>query len=101
MAPRQSKENTRSRDRAETERRFVRSEDPSLTPEANRLLTDEVRAVIGKDEVEVAVGTPHRSTERHARHSPLVATLVANRPILIVSFLAAIVVGGIISLTTG
>src|SRR4051794_12137455 len=85
----------------ETERRFVRSEDPSLTPEANRLLTDEVRAVIGKDEVEVPVGTPHRSAERHAGHSPFVATLASNRPLLIVSFLAAIVVGGIISLVTG
>jgi hypothetical protein len=85
----------------ETERRFVRSEDPSLTPEANRLLTDELRAVIGKDEVEVPVGTPHRSAERHGGHSPFVAALAANRPILIVSFLAALVVGGIISLATG
>jgi hypothetical protein len=84
-----------------TERRFVRSEDPGLTPEANRLLTEEVREVVGADEVEVPAGTPHRSTDRHGGRSPLVATLIANRPLVIVSLLAAIVVGGIISLTTG
>jgi hypothetical protein len=86
---------------AETERRFVRSEDPQLTPEANRLLTGELREVVGHDEVEVPRGTPRRAEEAHATHSPLVATLVTNRPLIIVTLLAAIVVGGIISLATG
>jgi hypothetical protein len=86
---------------ARTERRFVRSEDPDLTPEANRLLTEEVREVVGHDEVEVPVGTPDRAHDRHANHSPLVATLASNRPILIVSLLAALVVGAIIGLATG
>jgi hypothetical protein len=84
-----------------TERRFVRSEDPSLTPEANRLLTEEVREVVGADEVEVPQSTPRRSTTRHATHSTLVATLIDNRPIVLVTLLAAIVGGGIVSLTTG
>jgi hypothetical protein len=88
-------------DQAQTERRFVRSEDPSLTPEANRLLTEELREVVGRDEVEVPVDTPHRSAERHGNHSAIVATLVSNRAILLVSLLAAIVVGAIISLATG
>jgi hypothetical protein len=89
-------------ERAErTERRFVRSEDPSLTPEANRLLTEEVREVVGAEEVEVPRSTPRRASERHATHSALVATLIDNRPIVLVTLLAAVVVGGIISLTTG
>jgi hypothetical protein len=102
MPTRRSPQDTdRDETTTRTERRFVRSEDPDLTPEANRLLTEEVREVIGTDEVEVPAGTPHRSTDRHGGHSPLVATLIANRPLIIVSLLAAVVVGGIISLTTG
>jgi hypothetical protein len=85
----------------ETERRFVRSEDPNLTPEANRLLTEEVREVIGRDEVEVPRDTPRRAEETHATRSPLMATLISNRPLIIVTLLAAIVVGGIISIATG
>jgi hypothetical protein len=86
---------------AETERRFVRSEDPELTPEANRLLTGELRAVVGRDEVEVPRDTPRRAEEAHATRSPFVATLVSNRPLIIVTLLAAVVVGGIVALTTG
>jgi fatty acid desaturase len=86
---------------AETERRFVRSEDPALTPEANRLLTDELREVVGRDKVEVPRDTPRRAQEAHATHSPLVATLVSNRPLIIVTLLAALVVGGIVSIATG
>lgn len=85
----------------ETERRFVRSEDPELTPEANRLLTGELREVVGRDVVEVPRDTPRRAQEAHATHSPLVATLVSNRPLIIVTLLTALVVGGIISLATG
>src|SRR4051795_5490162 len=82
---------------SDTERRFVRSEDPSLTPEANRLLTEELQEVVGAEEVEVPAGTPRRSDEAHAVHSPLVTTLLSNRPILIVTLLAAVVVGAIVS----
>jgi hypothetical protein len=88
-------------EQSETERRFVRSEDPSLSPEANRLLTEELQAVVGREEVEVPVGTPQRARERHGRHSSIVATLISNRAIVLVSFFAAVVVGGIISLATG
>ncbi len=42
----------RTQGKTETERRFVRSEDPELTPEANRLLTEDLREVVGRDEVE-------------------------------------------------
>ncbi|MCW2996028.1 MAG: hypothetical protein JWQ18_3523 [Conexibacter sp.] len=86
---------------AKTERRFVRSEDPELTPEANRLLTHELREVVGHDEVEVPAETPRRAEEAHATHSPLVAALISNRPLILVTLLAALVVGGIVSLATG
>jgi hypothetical protein len=87
--------------RRPTERRLVRSEDPGLSPEANRLLTEELRAVVGRDEVEVSTDTPRRTEERHATHSRFVATLLSHRQIVLVSLLAAIVVGGIVSLSTG
>ncbi|HEU4973733.1 MAG TPA: hypothetical protein VFT50_01490 [Baekduia sp.] len=83
-------------ERGRTERRVVRSEDPSLSPEANRLLTEEARAAIGRDEVEVPAGAPRHSRERHAGRAPL----GDNRPLLYVTLAAAIVVGGIIALVT-
>jgi hypothetical protein len=101
MPTRRSPANPRRDAPEETERRFVRSEDPSLSPEANRLLTDELREVVGADEVEVPKDTPRRATERHGSRSTMVATLVDNRPIVLVTLLAAVVVGGIVSLTTG
>jgi hypothetical protein len=72
-----------------------------LTPEANRLLTDELREVVGRDEVEVPRDTPRRAEEPHAARSPMMATMISNRPLIIVTLLAAIVVGGIISIATG
>ena len=88
--------------RQATERRAVRSEDPSLSPEANRLLTDELRAAVGRDEVEVPPGTPRRTAERHGgRHSAVVATLAAHRQIAVVGLLAALVIGAIVAFATG
>jgi hypothetical protein len=73
----------------------------SLSPEANRLLTEELWAVVGRDDVEVAADAPRRTEERHGTHSRFVATLLSHRQILLVTLLAAIVVGGIVSLSTG
>jgi energy-converting hydrogenase Eha subunit C len=84
-----------------TERRAVRSEDPSLSPRANELLTRELQEALGTDEVVVPKDEPRRSRDEHATHSPLAATLASNRPILIVTFLAALVLGGIVALVTG
>jgi len=79
----------------------VRSEDPSLSPEANRALTEELRQAVGSDEVEVPADAPRRSVERHGTHSPFVATLIGNRAIILVTLLVALVVGGIIALSAG
>jgi hypothetical protein len=81
--------------------REVRAEDPGLSPEANRLLTEELRRGVGRDRVEVPEGAPARSRRRHARHGPVVTALAANVTVLLFTFLALIVVGVIVSLATG
>jgi hypothetical protein len=85
----------------QTERRAVRSDDPSLSPRANQLLTHELQEALGTDEVTVPKDEPDRRRDEHATASPVAATLASNRPILIVTFLAAIVIGGIVALVTG
>jgi hypothetical protein len=87
--------------RQATERRTVRSEDPSLSEEANRLLTDELRDVVGREEVEVPAGTPRRTAQARGRRSRFVATLATHRQIFVVSLLAALVIGAIVALSTG
>lgn len=87
-------------DETRTERRDVRSGDPSLTPEANRLLTEELRAAAGTDQVEVPADTPTRSVEAHGRHSAARAALDAARPGLVIGFFALMTIGVIISLAT-
>jgi len=84
-----------------TVRREVRSADPSLSPEANRLLTDELREVVGADEVEVPAGTPAHHEVDHGGRATFLGTLAANRVLIAVSLAALIVVGVIVSLATG
>jgi hypothetical protein len=87
--------------RSRTVRREVRSADPSLSPEANRLLTDELREVVGAEEVELPAGTPARHETDHGGRSTFAGTLAANRVLIVVSLTALIVVGVIVSLATG
>jgi hypothetical protein len=89
---------------AEREGRFTRDGRPPerrLSPEADRLLTKELRGAVGRDDAEVPAGAAQRARDRHAGRSPFAAALAANRPIIVLTFLMALVVGGIISLTTG
>lgn len=88
-------------DEERSERREVRSEDPSLSPEANRLLTDELRDVVGSEAVDVPVGRAHAARERHGGRSGVVVGLESNRLAIGMTFLAALVVGAILSLATG
>jgi hypothetical protein len=83
------------------ERREVRAHDPSLSPDANRILTEELRAAIGRDVVEVPVERPHVERERHGGHSGFAVGLSDNRLAIGMTFLAALVVGAILSLVTG
>jgi hypothetical protein len=84
-----------------SEWRVVRAHDPSLSPEANRLLTEELRAAIGRDEVEVPPTRPHAERERHGGRSGVAVGLVQNRLAFAMVLLAALVVGAVISLATG
>lgn len=74
------------------EERDVRVEDPSLSPEANASLTQEVRAVVGSDQVEVPRSTPHFEREAQGSGTPLGASLRSNALVLSVVALAGIVV---------
>lgn len=84
-----------------TERRVVRSSDPSLSPEANRLLTAELRAIIGRDEVDVPATRPDPAHDAHGGHSPWIADLIDARVGPVFAGLAAIVVAAIVALTWG
>ncbi|MFL5818148.1 MAG: hypothetical protein ACJ76L_11185 [Conexibacter sp.] len=88
-------------DEPRTVRREVRSADPSLSDEANRLLTEEVRKVLGRDVVEVPAETPERHDEVHGRRSTVLGMIAANRLLFAISLAALIVVGAIVSLATG
>lgn len=83
------------------ERRTVRSADPSLSDEANELLTHEVREIIGQDEVSVPKDTPRRAEERHGDHARTAAATASIRPVFVVMVCAALVVIGIVALSTG
>jgi len=54
-----------------TTRRAI-SDDPSLSPHANHVLTDELQAVIGSDSAEVPSARPDHAGERHGTHSAFV-----------------------------
>jgi hypothetical protein len=83
------------------ERREVRSRDPSLSPEANRILTEELRAAVGRDEVEVPRERRHAGRERHGGRSSFSVELSQNRLVIAMTVFAALVVGAILSLATG
>jgi hypothetical protein len=89
-----------SRDR-QLERRPVVSEDPSLSPEANRLLTEELREAVGADEVRVPRDTPPQGRQRRGAHGGVAEALSANRILIAITFFALLVVGAIVSLATG
>jgi hypothetical protein len=82
------------------ERRKVVVDEPGLSDETNRALTEEVRAAVGSDEV-----PRERMREPGTRapkgHSGFVATLSANRLIILISLLTVVVVGAVLALATG
>lgn len=82
-------------------RRADRPDDPALSPEASRLLTDELRAAVGDASAELPADAAARRRDPHGGRAPLVATLLANRVLVAISFAILIVVGVIASLATG
>ncbi|MFL5818152.1 MAG: hypothetical protein ACJ76L_11205 [Conexibacter sp.] len=83
------------------ERREVRSSDPSLSPEANRALTEELRQAVGREEVEVPAERSHAERERHGGRSGLAVTLADNRLPVTLGLFGTLVIGAVISLATG
>jgi hypothetical protein len=80
----------------------VRADDPELSLEANRLLTDELREAIGTDTVELPrERAAQAGTVSGAGRPGLVTLVVSNRLLLLITFVALVIVGVIVSLATG
>jgi hypothetical protein len=88
-------------DQRQTERRFVRSEDPNLSPEANAALTEELQQAVGAQRVSMPADAPDPATAERAGDSAAKATAASTRPLFIVTLLAALTVGAVIALSTG
>jgi hypothetical protein len=76
------------------ERRRLSVEDENLTPQANRILSEELRDAVDADEVE----TPAR---RPPARSPTVAKILAGRFLLATVVGAAVVIGALLAVTGG
>jgi hypothetical protein len=88
-------------DRQQTERRFVRSDDPNLSAEANAALTEELQQAIGAEQVSMPADAPDPATAERSGDSAAAATVASMRPLFIVTLLAALTVGAVIALSTG
>jgi hypothetical protein len=88
-------------DRQQTERRFVRSDDPNLSAEANAALTEELQQAVGAEYVSMPGDAPDPATAERSDDSAAKATVFSLRPLFIVTLLAALTVGAVISLSTG
>jgi hypothetical protein len=84
-----------------TERRRVASDDPSLSPEANQMLTDELCAILGSAFVDVPIGRADPAHARHGTHSEGVADLIADRFGYVAATLVLVVVLAIVGLSSG
>lgn len=84
-----------------TERRRVVSDDPSLSPEANQMLTEELCAIIGSAFVDVPVGRADPAHARHGTHGEAVAELIADRFGYVAATLVLVVVLAVVGLSTG
>jgi hypothetical protein len=83
------------------EPREVRVADPSLSPEANRILTEELRAAIGRGEVKVPRSRRHLEREPHGGRPGFGVAFSQNRLVIAMTFLIAVVIGAVLSLETG
>jgi len=84
-----------------TEKRRVESHDPTLSDHANRLLTDELRQVVGAESVTVPLARHDAAGDRHATHSPGVADLINVRMGLVVTAFVLLISGGVVVVAAG
>jgi hypothetical protein len=85
---------------SELEQREVRSEDPSLSPETNARLTEELRDVVGADTVTVPKDRPHASRGEHPEQHGFAAYMNIHRFQLLRSTAIMLTFGGIVALIT-
>ena len=87
-------------DEPQLERRAVEVHEPGLSDATNAQLTDEVREVIGADEVEIPVDRPHASSGEHVEHrrSLPVPFPLPNNFVVAQGGLALVVIGAIVAL---
>jgi hypothetical protein len=88
-------------ERQQTERRFVRSDDPNLSAEANAALTEELQQAIGAEHVSMPADAPDPAPAERSGDSTATARVASMRPLFIVTLLAALTVGAVIALSTG
>lgn len=80
--------------------RAVLSHDPSLSAEANGLLTAELRAALGRGSVDLPPGAADHAGDRHATHSAPVVGAIEMRLMLTMIGLMFLVVGGVVLVAT-
>lgn len=80
----------------------VRANDPNLSPEANRLLTEELQEAVGQERIRLPPEQARRAgTLSGSQRRGLTSVLVENRLLLLITFTALVVVGVIVSLASG
>lgn len=80
--------------------RAVLSHDPSLSMEANGLLTRELRSVLGRDSVDLPPGSADHAGDRHGTHSSPVVGAIEMKLMLAMIGLMFLVVGGVVLVAT-
>ena len=81
--------------------RKVEMHDPQLSDNTNRLVTEEVREVIGADTVHIPSDRPHPAEGDRPLSSGPVLNLTNNRLLIRSGIATGVIVGVIVALTTG
>jgi hypothetical protein len=76
-------------------------QDPSLSPEANRIVTGELREAVGDEAVDAPANRPSAPRQRHGGRSGLAVTFSANRLAASIGLLSTLVIAAVLLLTTG
>src|SRR3954471_4706689 len=83
-------------------RKEVRVSDPELSPEANRVLTEELQGALGTDRVELPREWAAQSERLPPRARGTVRSVIAENRLLVgLTFLVLLMVAVIVSITTG
>jgi hypothetical protein len=75
-------------------------QDPSISPEANRILTGELREAVGDEAVDAPANRPSATRQRHGGRSGLAVTFAANRLAASIGLLSTLVIAAVLLLTT-